>query len=94
MPINATLGSTIEFTAVFFSSANVLTVPTSAAITITYGLSSNSLSLTSCSITMTLSGSTYSANWSSAVAALGLASYSIVAQGQAAPLTGTLRLTT
>lgn len=50
MPINVRTGSTIAITATFFSSAGILTVPTSATVTITYPPSSNSLTTVSCSI--------------------------------------------
>lgn len=93
MPINATLGSTVEFLVEFFNSANVLTVPSSATLTVTYPPSSNSITTVSCTIGMTPSGSFFTAIWGSGVAALGLSSYSISAPGQATATTGTLRLT-
>lgn len=92
MPINARLGSTLEFTVEFFDSSNVLTVPSSATLTITYPLAANSLTLVSCAIGMTPAGSFFTAIWGSGVAALGLSSYSISAPGQATPTAGTLRL--
>lgn len=90
MPINATLGSTIEFTVEFFDSANVLTVPTSATLTVTYPV--NNVTTASCVIGMSASGSFFTATWGSGVAMLGLSSYSISAPGQATATTGTLRL--
>ena len=92
MPINVTTGSTIQFTVEFFDSTNVLTVPSSATLTITYPPSSNSLTTVSCAIGMTPSGSFFTATWGSGVAALGLSSYSVAAPGQATPTTGTLRV--
>lgn len=92
MPINVTTGSTVEFTVVFFTSANAVTVPTSASITITYPLSTNGLTITSCSIAMTPNGSFFTATWGSAVSALGSVSYSVTGAGQASPTTGQLRV--
>lgn len=92
MPINVTLGSTVKFTVEFFDSNQILTVPTSATITVTYPPSSNSLTLASCAIAMTPIGSFFTATWGSGVAALGLSSYSVSAPGQASPTTGTLRV--
>lgn len=96
MPINVRTGSTIGFTVEFFSTASgqtVLTIPTSATLTITYPLSSNSITTTSCSIGMSPSGSFFVATWGSGVAALGLSSYSVSAPGQVTPTSGTLRIT-
>lgn len=94
MPINATLGSTIGFTVEFFDSAGNLTVPSSATLTITYPLSSNSLATTTAIIGMSAAGNFFTTTWGSGVAALGLSSYSIAAPGQATPTAGTLRLIT
>ncbi len=92
MPINVTTGSTVEFTVVFFDTANVLTVPTSATLTVTYPPSSNNLTTVSCAIGMTAAGSFFTATWGTGVAALGNSSYSVAAPGQATPTTGTLRV--
>ena len=92
MPINVTTGSTVQFTVEFFDSTNVLTVPTSATLTVTYPLSSNSIVTTTATISMSPSGSFFTATWGSAVAALGITTYSISAPGQASATTGTLRL--
>lgn len=95
MPINATIGSTLGFSTVFFDSAGAyVTTLTSATITITYPLSSNSLTFTSCAIAMTQSGNTWTATWGSGVAAAGLSSWTISASGNASPSSGngTLRL--
>jgi hypothetical protein len=91
MPINITTGSTVQFTVEFFSS-NVLTVPSSATLTVTYPPSSNSITTTSCTIGMTPSGSFFTATWGSGVAALGITTYSISAPGQLSATTGTLRV--
>lgn len=92
MPYNVTLGSTVEFTVEFFDSAGVLTVPTSATLTVTYPPSSNSLTTTSCAIDMSASGDFFTATWGTGVAALGIASFSVTGAGQASPTTGQLRL--
>lgn len=92
MPVSAQIGSTLQFTVVFFDSTNVITVPTSATITITYPLSSNSLTTASCSIGMTAAGDFFTATWGSGVAALGNSSYSISGAGQVTPTTGTVKL--
>jgi hypothetical protein len=97
MPINVVTGSTVGFTVVFFSTTtgqSVMTVPSSATLTLTYPLSSNSITTASCAIGMTPSGSFFTATWGSAVAALGITNYSVSAPGQATPTTGQLRITT
>ena len=92
MPINVTTGSTVQFTVEFFDSTNVLTVPTSATLTVTYPLSSNSIVTATATIGMTPSGSFFTATWGSAVAALGITNYSVSAPGQASATTGSLRV--
>jgi hypothetical protein len=93
MPFNVTIGQQVGFTVAFFSS-DVLTVPSSAQITITYPLAANSLTLTSCTIGLSQSGSFFTGTWASSVAAAGLSSYVASAPGNAAPSSGsgTLRL--
>jgi hypothetical protein len=95
MPINVVSGSTVGFTVAFFSTASgqaVTVVPSSATLTITYPFSSNSIQTTQTAIGMTLSGSYFTAVWGSAVAALGITSYSVSAPGQSSPTTGQLRI--
>lgn len=92
MPINLKSGDSYEFTVVFFSSANVVTVPSSATITITYPPSSNSLTTVSCAIGMTASGNFWTATWDTTVAALGSATCSADAPGQASATTQALRI--
>lgn len=92
MTFNVTLGSTVEFAVEFKSSIGILTVPTSATLTVTYPPSSNSITRVSCVIGMTPAGSIFTATWGSGVAALGLSSVSISAPGQVTPTTGTLRV--
>lgn len=96
MPYNATLGSTVGFTVVFFDTSSNITVPTSATLTVTYPPSSNNLTTVSCSIGMTATGNYFTATWGSGVASYGLSSYAATAPGipSSAPGTaGTLRLT-
>jgi hypothetical protein len=95
MPINVVTGSTVGFTVVFFSTASgqsVMTVPSSATLTVTYPLSSNSIVTGTASIGMTPSGSFFTATWGSGVAALGITNYSVSAPGQATATTGSLRI--
>lgn len=85
MPFNVKQGDTVEITATFFASSapTVVTVPTSATLTITYPTVANPLTTASCAIGMTASGDFFTANWSSSVAGYGLATLS------AAPASGT-----
>lgn len=95
MPHNAPQGQSITFTAMFFDASAVLTVPTSATLTVTYPMVSSPLTLTSCSIAMTAAGDFFTATWASSVAALGLSSYAASAPGLvsgSSGSTGTLRL--
>lgn len=95
MPINKPLGQPVTFTAEFFDASNVLSVPSSATLTIVYPPSSASLTTVSCSITMTPTGSFFTATWASSVAAAGLSSYSVSSPSQVVNATGsagTLRL--
>ena len=95
MPINVVSGSTVGFTVAFFSTASgaaVTVVPSSATLTLTYPPSSNSIASVTTTIGMVLSGSYFTATWGSAVAALGMTSYSVSAPGQASPTTGLLRI--
>jgi hypothetical protein len=96
MPINVVTGSTVGFTVVFFSTTSgqsVMTVPSSATLTITYPLSSNSIATGTATISMSPSGSFFTATWGSGVAALGITSYSVSAPGQVTATTGSLRIT-
>lgn len=92
MPFNVALGSTIQIALIFFSSGVVVT-PSSATVVVTYPLSSNSLTLASCSLPMTQSGNFYIATWGSGVSAVGLASATGVAPGLASADPQTLRIT-
>ena len=90
MPFNITQGSTVEFTVGFVSSNGVVTVPSSATLTLVYTTSGGTL--VSSVISMTLNGSFYVATWQSAQAAYGAVNYTITAPGQPTPTTGSLRL--
>ncbi len=95
MPINKPVGQPVTFTATFFDASNVLTVPSSATLTIVYPPASASLTTVSCSIAMSQTGSFFTATWASSVAAAGLSSYSVAGPGQvtnASGSAGTLRL--
>lgn len=92
MPFSASLGSTVQFTVVFFDANSVITIPTSATLTITYPPSSNNLTSVSCSIPMSPAGQYFTATWGSGVSYYGDANFSISGAGQATPTTGTLRL--
>lgn len=89
-PYNVTQGSTVEFTVEFFDASGVLTVPTSATLTMIYTTVIGATATQS--IAMTQSGSFFTAIWGSGVAKLGLAIFSIGAPGQATATTGSLRL--
>jgi len=96
MPFNKSQGQSVIFIAVFKDTTDVVTVPSSATLTVTYPPSSNSLTIVSCAIGMTAIGQEFTATWGSSVAALGLSSFAATAPGQVANatgLSGTLRLT-
>lgn len=90
-----TSGSTVEFAVRFYDANGGETSPSSATLTMTYPLSSNSLTTASCTIGMSPAapGSIFLANWGSGVAAFGLTTFSITAPGQATPTTGALKIT-
>jgi hypothetical protein len=92
MPFNVTSGSTVVFTVVFFDANGEITVPTSATITVTYPLSSNPLTTTSCAIDMTAVGDFFTATWGSGVAALGKSSATASAPGITSADPQTLRI--
>jgi hypothetical protein len=96
MPYNARQGEPITFAAVFFDTAGVVTVPSSATLTIIYPPSSNSLTTVSCSIGMTTAGrQEFTATWASSVGAIGFSSFTATSPGQASAApgsAGTLRL--
>ena len=92
MPFNVTSGSTVVFTVVFFDASGAITVPTSATITVTYPLSSNPLTTTSCAIDMTQSGDFFTATWGTGVAALGKSSATASAPGITSADPQTLRI--
>jgi hypothetical protein len=92
MPINITSGSTVQFTVVFTDASSAVVVPSSATMTVTYPLSSASLTMATCAIGMAANGQFFTASWGSGVAALGITSLSVSAPGLATPLAGTLRV--
>lgn len=96
MPYNIPSGRSVIFSAVFFTSAEAVTVPTSATLTVTYPPSSNTLTTVSCSIGMSIAGHFFTATWASSVAAIGASSYSATCPGQlptAPGAAGTMRVT-
>lgn len=96
MPINVPSGRTVVFTAVFFDTSEVVTVPSSATLTITYPTAADRLTYVSCAIDMTATGDFFTCSWESSAAALGLSSYSAAAPGQVTSAPGSageLRIT-
>lgn len=90
MTTNITQGNTARFVVEFLDpTTGVLSVPSSASITIVYTATSGSTASTT--LTMTLTGSTYTTTWGTSVAKFGLAEWETSAPGQAST-TGTLRL--
>lgn len=81
MPINVVQGDTVEFTVEFLDASGNLTVPTSGALSIAYTALAGSTALAS--IDLTPSGSFFTGLWSSGVAALGFAIWSVTAPGSA-----------
>jgi hypothetical protein len=91
MPINVTQGNSAQFFVEFYDQfTGALTVPSSATLTITYTAVAGSTASTV--LGMIASGNGFGATWGTSVAAYGLALWSVMAPGQTAPTTGTLRL--
>ncbi len=78
-PTNISQGNSAFFTAEFYDSNGAITVPTGATLNITYTNTGN----TSQTDTITLASvnSFFTGTWSSALAALGLASWSVYSTG-------------
>lgn len=76
-PFNIQQGNTVEFVVEFFDSAGALSVPSGATMTITYTNTSN-VGQTD-SITLTSVGRFFNGTWSSALASLGLATWTATA---------------
>lgn len=81
MPYNIQQGDTVEFTVEFLDNSGNLTVPTSGTLNIVYTDLAGSTA--SSSIGMTPSGSFFTAQWASGVAALGWVDWSVTAPGSA-----------
>jgi hypothetical protein len=87
MPINITQNNTAQFTFEFLDTNGNLTIPSSATLTIVYTpLAGGTATAT---IGLTLVGSFFTGIWNSAVAALGLYTYSVNAPGQLTTPAGT-----
>lgn len=78
-PVNIQYGNTAFFTAEFYDSNGLLTVPSGATLSITY-TNINNASQTD-NVVMSVNNSFYICTWSSSNAALGLALWSIIAAG-------------
>lgn len=78
-PVNINYGNSAFFTAEFYDSNGLLTVPSGATLNISYTNISN-VSQTD-TIVMTLSNSFFNCTWSSSNASLGLALWSIFVTG-------------
>jgi hypothetical protein len=81
----------VEFTVEFLDGNGDITIPTSASMQIVYTTVAGSTTVDS--ISMTPSGSFFTATWGSGVAQLGMANYLITAPGQVNPTQGQLRIT-
>lgn len=78
-PFNLNYGNSAFFTAEFYDSNGILTIPAGATLSVTY-TNINNASQTD-SLSMSLLNSFYTATWSSTNAALGLAPWTITALG-------------
>lgn len=78
-PVNITYGNSAFFTAEFYDSNGILTVPSGATLSITY-TNINNASQTD-NVTMSVNNSFYICTWSSTNAALGLAPWSVFVTG-------------
>lgn len=75
-PVNIEFGNSAFFTVEFLDVDGNLTVPSGATMTVVYTTTSNSSAADS--VTMTLNNSFYQGTWSSSLAALGLATWTVV----------------
>lgn len=78
-PVNIQQGNSAFFTAEFYDSSGNITTPIGATLAVTY-LNTSNLSQTD-TVTMSVTGSYYTATWSSALASLGLADWTVTATG-------------
>lgn len=89
-PVNIHQGNTANFVVEFFDSAGLLTIPSSATLSITYTNTSNVSTTTS--VALSLSNSFFTGSWSSTGAALGTANWSVSAPSLSSAATGQLRI--
>lgn len=78
-PVNIQQGNSAFFTAEFYDASGNTTIPSGATLAITYINTSNAS--TTDSVTLSQTGSFFTGTWSSALASLGLASWTITATG-------------
>lgn len=78
-PVNIQYGNSAFFTAEFYDSNGVLTIPSCATLSITYTNISNASQTDT--VVMSVNNSFYICTWSSSNASLGLALWSIFASG-------------
>ncbi len=89
-PVNIQQGNSASFVIEFLSSVGSLSVPSSGSLTISYTNLSNSL--TSESFNLTVNNSFFTCTWSSTSAALGLATWTVVAASTVTQATGQIRV--
>ena len=90
MVFNVRRFSTAAFPVEFLDANGVLTVPSSATLTITYTSTAGVAGSTA--IDMVPVGFTFVGNWPAGNSDLGLWGYSISAPGQVSPITGSIRV--
>lgn len=78
-PVNIQYGNSAFFTAEFYDSNGVLTVPSGATLSITYTNINNAAQTDN--VTLSVNNSFFIGTWSSSNASLGLALWSIMAAG-------------
>lgn len=89
-PVNLQQGNTANFVVEFLSSG-ILTVPSSATMTVAYTNTSNTSQTDS--VTLTNTNSFFNGRWSSTSAALGLATWTVIsAASTTVAATGQLRI--
>lgn len=78
-PVNIEQGNSAEFTIEFLDSTGSLTVPSCATMSVVYTNTSNTT--TTDAVTLSADNSFFTGTWSSVSAALGLATYTVLASG-------------
>src|SRR5512143_2101049 len=78
-PVNITYGNSAFFTAEFYDSNGILTVPSGATLSITYTNINNAAQTDN--VTMSLNNSFFVCTWSSSNASMGLAPWSVFVTG-------------